>query len=126
MATTGYCASECFYEGIVAYSNLSKENRLGVSRETLCNHGAVSAECCSEMVRGLLLTEKCDIAISTTGIAGPKFDNTKKPVGLCYIGVGIPNVIDVYKYNFNGNREEITETAVRAALFNAIKRLKYL
>jgi len=119
-------ASECFHEGIVAYSNLAKEDRLFVSRDTLYNHGAVSFECCSEMVEGLLKTGRCDVAISTTGIAGPKSDNTKKPVGLCYIGVGMLGGIDVYKYNFVGNREEITETAVRSALFNAVKRLKYL
>ena len=119
-------SSAVFHEGIVAYSNISKETRLGVDRETLFNYGAVSAECCSEMAEGLLSSGKCDIAVCSTGIAGPKSDNTLKPVGLCYIGVGMENGIDVYKYNFNGTREEITETAVRAAIFNAVKRLKYL
>jgi len=119
-------ASSHFHEGIVAYSNISKELRLGVNRDTLSDFGAVSSECCSEMVLGLLDTGRCDIAISTTGIAGPASDNTKKPVGLCYIGVGTEDGVDVYKYRFNGDRVEITETAIKAALFNAVKKLKYL
>ncbi len=119
-------ASAVFHEGIVAYSNLAKELRLNVSRDTLFDYGAVSAECAGEMVKGLLDTGKCDMAISSTGIAGPASDDTNKPVGLCYIGVGTRDRIDIYKYNFYGTREEITATAVNAALFNAVKRLKYM
>lgn len=119
-------ASSYFIEGISSYSNLSKEYRLGVDRNVLYNYGAVSAECCTQMVEGLLADDKCDVAIATTGIAGPKSDNTNKPVGLCYIGVGMVDRIDVYKYNFNGDRETITQTAVNAALFNAVRRLKYM
>ena len=78
------------------------------------------------MAVGLLKTGKCDLAISTTGIAGPKSDNTAKPVGLCYIGIGMKDGVHTYKYNLSGNREEITETAKNTALFLAIKKLKNL
>jgi nicotinamide-nucleotide amidase len=76
------------------------------------------------MSAGLIKTGNCDVAISTTGIAGPKSDDTKKPVGLCYIGVGMKDGVHTYKLNLTGTREEITETAKNTALFLAIKKLK--
>ena len=73
---------------------------------------------------GLLNGGGCDLAIATTGIAGPKSDNTEKPVGLCYIAVGMRDGVHTYRYVFKGDREEITETAKNTALFLAIKKLK--
>ncbi|MBQ7164006.1 MAG: CinA family protein [Clostridia bacterium] len=113
-------ASAIFHEGIVSYSNLSKTERLSVKKKTLENFGAVSAECCAEMVGGLIATGECDVAISSTGIAGPNSDGTDKPVGLCYIGIATKRETLVYKYNLSGTREEITETAVKLALSSAI------
>ena len=78
------------------------------------------------MSSGLLTAGDCDIAISTTGIAGPKSDDTLKPVGLCFIGVGMKDGVHVYKYNLKGDRETVTETAKNTAMFLAIKRLKNL
>ena len=111
-------------EGLVTYSNNSKVERLKVKAEDLLKHGAVSSNVAYQMALGLLNKRDTDIAIATTGIAGPKSDDTLKPVGLCYIAVGMKDGIHVYKYNFNGNREEITETAKNTALFLAIKKLK--
>ena len=116
--------SEVFYEGINTYSNGSKMERLGVSELTLNQRGAVSAETAFQMAEGLIKSGNCDVAISTTGIAGPKSDNTSKPVGLAYIGLGVGEDIAVYKYNFVGDRETITQTAINHALFLAYKRLK--
>lgn len=118
--------SAYLHEGIVSYSNLSKEERLSVKKEDIESHGAVSPEVAYAMAAGLLYTGYCDVAVSTTGIAGPGSDNTLKPVGLCYIGVGTREGIDVYKYVFSGNREEITEKGKNAALFRTIKKLKTL
>ena len=111
-------------EGIVSYSNDAKIKRLGVKEQDLKTVGAVSSKVAFQMCAGLLVLGDCDIAISTTGIAGPKSDNTEKPVGLCYIGVGMKNGVHTYRYNFSGDREEITETAKNTALFLAIKKLK--
>ncbi len=119
-------ASEYFSEGAVTYSNSSKNKRLNVKDEDLKRVGAVSAQVAYQMAAGLLLQGDCDIAISTTGIAGPKSDDSLKPVGLCYIGVGMKDGVHTYRYNFTGNREEITETAKNTALFLAIKKLKNL
>ena len=119
-------ASKYVHEGIVSYSNEAKEKRLMVKKGDLISVGAVSPEVAYQMAKGLLIDGGCDLAISTTGIAGPKSDDTAKPVGLCYIGVGTREGIHVYKYNFSGDRETITETAKNTALFLAIKKLKNL
>lgn len=116
--------SEVYFEGLNTYSNEAKMQRLGVSELTLSQRGAVSAETAYQMAEGLLKTGNCDIAVSTTGIAGPKSDNTLKPVGLAFIGVGVEGDIAVYKFNFAGDRQAISEKAINHALFLAYKRLK--
>ncbi len=117
-------ASESVMEGVVCYSNQSKMNRLGVKQSDLNTVGAVSAQVAGQMALGLLVTGECDVAIATTGLAGPKNDDTDKPVGLCYIAIGMKDGVHSYKYRFTGDREEITETAKNTALFLAISRLK--
>ena len=116
-------ASAVFNEGIVCYSNQSKINRLGVKTDDLTRDGAVSSIVAYEMAVGLL-NSGADVAIATTGIAGPKSDNTNKPVGLCYIAVGTKEGVHTYKYNLSGTREQITERAKNIATFLAIKRIK--
>lgn len=116
--------SEVYFEGLNTYSNEAKTSRLGVSEMTLKQHGAVSAETAYEMAEGLIKTGNCQLAVSTTGIAGPKSDNTAKPVGLAYIGIGLDEDISVYKFNFKGDRETISRTAINQALFLAYKRIK--
>ncbi len=117
-------ASEFVHEGVVSYSNASKVRRLGVNNADIIKEGAVSSIVAYQMCAGLLKNGECDLAISTTGIAGPKSDDTEKPVGLCYIGVGMKDGVHTYKYILSGDREEITETAKNTALFLAIKILK--
>jgi nicotinamide-nucleotide amidase len=117
-------ASAFVQEGIVSYSNQSKIDRLSVNKADLIKHGAVSSVVAYQMAAGLLKGGNCDLAIATTGIAGPKSDDTSKPVGLCYIAVGMRDGVHTYKLNLSGSREEITETAKNTALFLAIKKLK--
>jgi nicotinamide-nucleotide amidase len=76
------------------------------------------------MACGLLETENCNVAIATTGIAGPLSDKTDKPVGLCYIAIGFNKEIEIYKYYLKGNRQEITQTAINAAIFLTLKKIK--
>lgn len=119
-------ASEVIDEGIVCYSNESKMKRLGVKKESLVRNGAVSSVVAYEMALGLLSTGRCDVAIATTGIAGPNSDDTSKPVGLCYIAIGMKDGIHTYKYNFKGNREKVTNLAKNTATYLAIKKIKNL
>ena len=111
--------SEIFKEGIVSYSNDAKMKRLGVKKETLEKYGAVSKETAKEMVMGL----DSDIAIATTGIAGPDGGTPEEPVGLVYIGIRVKNDIYVEKKFFNGDRMKIRERAVSQSLFSLIKIL---
>lgn len=113
-------ASKVFMEGIVAYSNQAKIERLGVKKETLEKFGAVSEETAREMLDGL----KSDVAISVTGIAGPEGGTTEKPVGLVYIGYKIKDDIFVEKHIFKGDRERIRTRSVLYAMFALTKLLK--
>ncbi len=117
-------ASAVFYEGLNTYDNRSKEERLGVSPYTLKSHGAVSDEVAYEMAVGLLKGENCDLAIATTGIAGPNSDGTQKPVGLCYLAVGTKERVRVFRLHLDGDRETITQTAINLALFYAYQEIK--
>ena len=117
-------ASAVYFEGLNTYSEQSKIKRLGVSEYTLRTFGAVSDQTAYEMAAGLMATGDCDICITTTGLAGPNSDNSMLPVGLCYIAIGTQERVFVYRYKFNGSREDITETAINYALFLAYKQLK--
>lgn len=111
--------SEVFYEGIVSYSNEAKINRLGVRKEILDRYGAVSEEVAKEMVMGLTT----DVALSTTGIAGPDGGSEEKPVGLVYMGIRIKDKIYVEKRVFRGDRNKVRERTVSHTLFTLIKIL---
>ena len=115
-------ASDVYFEGLNTYNQNAKIKRLGVSPYTLGTLGAVSEKTAYEMALGLLNTRDCDLAIATTGLAGPKGDKHMHPVGYCCIAIGTKERISVYQYKFDGNREEITEKAINYALFLAYKQ----
>ena len=116
-------ASSVFYEGIVAYNENAKVQRLGVKRQTLEEFKPVSLQVAFEMAKGLASDGKCDLAISTTGIAGPNSDDSNFPIGLCCIGVNFKGDITVYKYNLTGNRQEIVKQGTNLAINLAIKTI---
>ena len=111
--------SEIFYEGVVSYSNEAKIDRLGVNKETINKYGAVSEEVAREMVMGLTT----DVALSTTGIAGPDGGTQEKPVGLVYMGIRVKDKIYVEKRVFRGDRNKVRERTVSHTLFTLIKIL---
>ncbi len=117
-------SSKVFFEGIVAYSNESKKDRLEVYEHSIKEHGAVSSEVCMQMAMGLIKGGDADIAISTTGIAGPDGGTETKPVGLTYIAVVDSDKNEVFRHVFQGDRETVRKTATNAALFYLINRLR--
>lgn len=117
-------ASSVYFEGLNTYDERSKIKRLGVSDVGLRTVGAVSDQTAYEMALGLLNTGDCDIAIATTGLAGPKSDRSLLPVGLCFIAVGTKEKVYVYRYKFDGDRSAVTEKAINYALFMAFRQLK--
>ena len=78
--------SAVFGRSFVTYSNEAKEEILGVKKETLEKHGAVSEETAMEMAKGLRKVSGSRICVSVTGVAGPDGGTPEKPVGLVYIG----------------------------------------
>lgn len=116
-------ASEVFYEGIVSYSENSKQDRLGVLPNTLKLKRPVSSETAYEMCKGVI-NKGVDIAVATTGLAGPNSDGSGLPVGLVFIAVGTAHKISVFKYNFSGSRKDITCKGIETAVFLLIKALK--
>lgn len=109
-------ASSVFLGSAVTYSNGSKESILGVSGGTLSDHGAVSAETASEMVRGAMRAYGSDAAIAVTGIAGPGGATPEKPVGLVYIAVADGPRVVVSRNIFEGDRAAVRSATVSTAL----------
>jgi PncC family amidohydrolase len=117
-------ASDYFLGGIVAYANEAKVNLLGVSPETLAIRGAVSAECAREMAEGARRALGVDLAVSTTGIAGPTGATARKPVGLVYVALAGPDGTDVEEFHFPGGRAVVTAAATEAALLMLLRGLE--
>lgn len=92
-------SSEFIFANFTTYSNEAKMKYLNVKPETLENYGAVSEQTATEMVEGLSKNTDCDVAIATTGIAGPSGGSTEKPVGTIYIGIKIKDKTIVKRYN---------------------------
>lgn len=116
--------SSCYKGSIIAYSNEIKTKELNVSKEILENYGAVSEQCAYEMVKNTQLKFNTDIALSTTGIAGPTGATKDKPAGLVYIGIYYLGNIEVFKCQFYGNRNLVKERASKEALSIVLKKLK--
>ncbi len=108
--------SEVYKAGFVTYVNEAKQNLLGVKEETLREFGAVSEQTAREMVLGAIKAAEADMAVATTGIAGPGGGTEEKPVGLVYIACGNNDAITVKKHLFEGDRQQVRESAVKAAL----------
>lgn len=99
-------SSKNYNGSIVSYTNEAKHEILGVSRETLRAHGAVSEETVKEMLVGVCKCLHTDFGIATSGIAGPTGGTAEKPVGTVWIAYGSPNDIRTKKYEFKGNRQQ--------------------
>lgn len=108
-------ASQVFTHGFITYSNKAKRKVLDVNRDTLKKYSAVSKEVAKEMAKGCLVTADSDVAVAVTGYAGPE-DTKDEPKGLVYIACAVKDKVIVQKYNFNGSRAKIRESAAIKAL----------
>ena len=115
---TDVAGSSAWYRGgFVTYENARKVADLGVREETLRDHGAVSHETAIEMARGALLRTGADMAISTTGVAGPSGGSDAKPVGTVYIAVAEKHgSICSRRFHFPGDRATIRSRTAHLAL----------
>lgn len=115
-------ASEVFSQGFITYSDRAKEEVLGVSSDTLAAYGAVSAVCAKEMALGAAKRAKADVAIATTGIAGPTGGTDEQPVGTVYVAVCCCGKITVEEFHFGKNRQNVREAACLRAL-NMVRQI---
>lgn len=117
-AITEIAGSSLWFErGFVTYSNLAKQQMLGVAQDLLIKYGAVSEPTARAMAEGALQKSAGQVAVSVTGIAGPEGGSDEKPVGLVYFAwaaQGISSVSD--EQIFKGTRHQIRQAAVGHAL----------
>ena len=109
-------ASDVFLGAVVAYANEVKERELGVSREVLEAHGAVSAETAAAMAQGVRDRLGVDVGVGVTGIAGPDGGTPEKPVGLVYVAVATPGQSRGVDFSYPADRDAVRSRAAVAAL----------
>jgi nicotinamide-nucleotide amidase len=123
--TGGYVASQLtrlpgssahFRGGIVAYDNEVKIDELGVSPAVLEEHGAVSEPVVIQMVRGACRLLRTDVAVATSGIAGPSGGTPEKPVGTIWIAAGNKKKVVTYLLRAGKDRQRNIQFATNAVL----------
>ena len=116
MITSVSGSSKYFKGSIIAYSNDIKTAHLGVSKEDLRQHGAVSEKVARAMAEGVRKEFDTDIGIATTGIAGPGGGTIEKPVGTVWIAYSDQHKTFSKKFNFARDRAFIIHWSALAAL----------
>jgi nicotinamide-nucleotide amidase len=111
-------SSAYFGEGLVTYSNESKERLLGVPHALIMDHGAVSEPVAREMAEGARRVSGADYGLSVTGIAGPNGGTQEKPVGLVFVGISDPEDTFAEKLDLTAwarSRDSIRERSANRA-----------
>lgn len=116
-------ASEILSFSAVCYSNEAKNKVLGVPLEVIDRFGAVSNETVDKMLDGLRDIGLSDVQVATSGNAGP---TSEKPdeVGVAYIGVSYGKNRFISRMKFDGDRHDVIEAGIEAALKLVMKILQ--
>lgn len=116
-------ASEYLDRSIVAYSYDSNRIVLGVTREALDEHGAVSAPVARQLARRVRDMADTTWGLAVTGIAGPTGETPDRPIGTTFVGIayGGPwesesSYATTARFEFDGDRHAVREQMARAAL----------
>ena len=109
-------ASAWFAGGVVAYANSVKRNVLGVSQAVLDAKGAVSREAVLAMAKGALGVLGAEVSVAISGIAGPSGGTPQKPVGTVWMAWEGPDLSEVKRFLFAGDRLAVKHLAVREAM----------
>ena len=117
-------SSAVYMGGIISYTNDVKAEALGVSREVLTRHGAVSAPVAAAMANGVRRLLHADVAVSVTGLAGPGGDDFGNPVGTVFIAFADGNGANVRECRISGSRDAIRNQTVRIALELVLEMMK--
>ena len=116
-------SSAVFQGGVIAYDDAVKTRDLGVPRELIARHGAVSEEVARAMVRGVRERFGTEAGVSITGIAGPDGGTDEKPVGTVWFAFSERGHEEAMREAFFGEREEIRERSVQWAMYQLWRRL---
>lgn len=108
--------SAYFERGLITYSNEAKIELLGVAKNSLKDHGAVSAEVAREMAEGVRAKAKTTYGLAVTGIAGPTGGTPEKPVGTVYIALATPDGTNEKEYHFPFGRNYFKVVTAHTAL----------
>jgi PncC family amidohydrolase len=109
-------ASTRYAGGIVSYSDQVKKSVLGVPAQLLARYGAVSGEVAEAMARGCQSSLDVEVALATTGVAGPASDDRGTAVGTVFIACATPDACVTRLLHLTGDRERIRHASTRAAL----------
>ena len=125
-AVTDISGSSAWFErGFVTYSNGAKSSMLGVPAELIAAHGAVSEEVAAAMAQGTLANSEAQVAVSTTGIAGPTGGVPGKPVGtVCFGWARHGEAPQTATCRFDGDRAAVRRQAVVFALTELLRRFQ--
>lgn len=117
-------SSNYFLGSVVSYSNDVKADVLHVSRDDISRYGAVSKEVVEQMAVGVANLMRTDCAIATSGIAGPEGGTKFKPVGTVWLAVKIKDRVVSECIRFEGNRENVIESATNHGMVMLINLLR--
>jgi len=109
-------SSAYFERGVIAYSNRSKTELLGVPEAVIREHGAVSREVALLMAEGVRRASGTDIGLATTGIAGPSGGTAAKPVGTVFIAVSDGKRSICRDFAFKWDRRRVKEITTEWSL----------
>jgi nicotinamide-nucleotide amidase len=123
-AITSIAGSSGWFErGFVTYSDLAKEQQLGVALSTIERFGAVSEETAKAMAQGAVRGSAAQWAVAVTGIAGPDGGSPDKPVGTVWFAWAGPDHLQALRRQFDGDRAAVRQASVRVAVEGLIDRL---
>jgi len=109
-------ASAYFKGSIVSYATSAKHDVLGIPNDYIEKHSVVSAEITTEMAKRARTMFKSDIAIATTGNAGPTKGDSDAEIGTVFIALAFGDKVQVEEFSFGNHRERVTQKAVNKAL----------
>ncbi|MBO5393693.1 MAG: CinA family protein, partial [Pseudomonas sp.] len=122
-AITRIAGSSAWFEaGFVTYSNQQKTRQLEVPEPLFTQVGAVSREVVEAMVRGAQRQSGARFAVAVSGVAGPGGGSPEKPVGTVWLAWGAGDEVSSERRHFPGNRDEVRQQTVIAALEGLIRR----
>jgi nicotinamide-nucleotide amidase len=116
-------SSEWFERGFVTYTYISKREMLGVSSDTLGEHGAVAEPTVREMAAGAVARSHAQVSVAVSGTAGPTGGSPGKPVGTVCFAWSHAGEVTSETRRFDGDREAVRRQAVAHALTGVLKRL---